>query len=151
MIYRYVSLVVFLVVVVGGGSLIGVLTAPGEWYAELQKASFNPPPWVFPPVWGTLYVMIAIAGWRVWWIVPPGRPRALWVIQMALNFAWSPVFFSARMPALALLVVLVMLAAIVAFIVSAWRVDRVAAWLFVPYAAWVAFATLLNASIVWLN
>jgi benzodiazapine receptor len=75
----------------------------------------------------------------------------LWWTQLALNFLWSPVFFAAHWIGLALVVILLMLVAILAFIVAAWRLDRVATWLFVPYAAWVAFASLLNGSIWMLN
>jgi tryptophan-rich sensory protein len=74
-----------------------------------------------------------------------------WLSQMALNFAWSPAFFGLQKPVLALIIVLGMLAAIIAFIVTQWNADRVSALLFVPYAAWVAFASLLNAAIVVLN
>jgi tryptophan-rich sensory protein len=148
---RYGALVVFLMLVVGGGLLIGFATAPDEWYAALRKPSFNPPAWVFAPVWTVLYVMIAIAGWRSWRANPVGPLFAVWTIQMALNFVWSPVFFTAHLPALALIVVAAMLVMIVSFIVIAWREDRAAAWLFFPYAVWVAFAALLNWSILRLN
>jgi len=146
-----VSLLVFLAITVGGGLAIGYLTAPGEWYAGLNKPFFNPPAFVFAPVWTALYVLIAIAGWRVWRRAPKSPAMALWAVQMGLNFLWSPVFFSAHRIDLALVVILALLVAIVAFIVAACRTDGKASWLFVPYAAWVAFATLLNAAIVVLN
>ncbi len=148
---RYVSLILFLALVLGGGLALGFLTAPGEWYAGLAKPSFNPPAWLFGPVWTMLYILIAIAGWRVWQGDRSGWPMTLWWVQLALNFLWTPVFFAAHQIGLALVVILLMLAAILAFIVTAWRLDRVAAWLFVPYAAWVAFASLLNGSIWMLN
>ena len=142
---RYVSLILFLVLVLGG------LTVPGGWYAGLVKPSFNPPAWLFGPVWTVLYVLIAIAGWRVWQRDRSGWPMRLWWAQMALNFLWTPVFFGAHQLGLAFVVILLMLAAILGFIATAWRLDRGAAWLFVPYAAWVAFASLLNGSIWMLN
>jgi translocator protein len=145
------ALIVFLVLVVGGGLAIGYLTAPGEWYARLAKPAFNPPGWVFGPVWTVLYVLIAVVGWRVWQRDRDGWPMKLWWTQLAANFLWSPVFFAAHQIGLALLVILLLLAAILAFVASAWRQDRVAAWLFVPYAAWVAFASVLNGSIWMLN
>jgi translocator protein len=145
------SLILFVVLVVGGGLLIGYLTAPGAWYAQLAKPGFNPPAWVFGPAWTTLYVLIAIAGWRVWRHDRGGWAMRLWWMQIVLNFSWSPVFFAAHQIALALVVVLLLLGAILAFIATTWRQDRVAAWLFVPYAAWVAFASVLNASIWVLN
>ena len=136
---------------VGGGLAIGYLTVPGAWYAQLAKPAFTPPGWIFGPVWTTLYVMIAVAGWRVWRRDRGGRPVKLWWAQMALNFLWTPIYFGAHQIGLALAVILLLLAAILAFIVLSWRQDRAAAWLFVPYAAWVAFASLLNGSIWMLN
>jgi tryptophan-rich sensory protein len=136
---------------VGGGLAIGLLTAPGEWYAGLAKPSFNPPSWVFAPVWTVLYVLIAVAGWRIWRKHAGGWPMRLWWAQLALNFLWSPVFFAGHRVGLALVIVVLMLAVILAFIALSWRQDRPAAWLFTPYAAWVGFAALLNGSILVLN
>jgi len=146
-----IPLILFLVLVVGGGLLIGSLSAPGGWYAGLAKPAFNPPAWLFGPVWTVLYVMIAVAGWRVWQRESRGLPMRIWWVQLALNFLWTPVFFVAQQVGLALFVILLMLTAVLAFVATAWRRDRVAAWLFVPYAGWVAFASLLNAFIWTLN
>ena len=145
------SLAAFLALVVGGGLVIGFLTAPGEWYAQLAKPGFNPPGWIFGPAWTALYILIAIAGWRVWQRDRAGWPMKLWWAQLALNFLWTPVFFSAHQIGLALGVILVLLASILSFIAMSWRQDRAASWLFVPYAAWVAFASILNGSIAALN
>jgi tryptophan-rich sensory protein len=145
------ALLIFLALVVGGGLTIGYFTAPGEWYAHLEKPSFNPPGWVFAPVWTVLYVLIAIAGWRVGQQDSAGWPMRLWWGQLALNFLWSPTFFAAHLIGPALAIVLLLLAVIVGFIAASWRQDRVAALLFVPYAGWVAFAAALNSSIVVLN
>ncbi len=139
---------VFIVGVVAIGMAIGAVTRPGAWYAELTKPPFSPPNWLFGPVWVMLYVMIGMAGARTF---ERGGGMRLWLTQMALNFAWSPVFFGLQRPALALAIVLAMLATIIAFIASRWNADRISALLFIPYAAWVAFASLLNASIVALN
>ena len=148
---RRLSLLLFLVLVVGGGLLIGAVVTPGEWYAGLAKPAFNPPGWVFGPAWTILYVLVAVAGWRIWRRDRGGAAMKLWWAQLALNFLWTPVFFGMHQIGLALLVVLLLLATIVAFIAVARRTDRAAAWLFAPYAAWVAFATLLNASILTLH
>jgi tryptophan-rich sensory protein len=145
------SMILLLVLVVGGGLAIGYMTAPGEWYAQLAKPGFTPPGWTFGPVWTALYVLIAVAGWRVWRGERGGWPMKLWWTQLTLNFLWSPVFFSAHQIGLAVVVILLLLAAILAFIFTSWARDRVAAWLFVPYAAWVAFASVLNAWIFTLN
>jgi tryptophan-rich sensory protein len=148
---RWPVLAAFLVLVVGGGLAIGYATAPGEWYAGLAKPSFNPPDWLFAPVWTILYVLIAIAGWRIFARPDAGAAKLLWVLQLALNFLWSPTFFGAESIGGALAVIVVLLAAVLGFIALSWRSDRVAALLFAPYAAWVAFATLLNGSIFALN
>jgi tryptophan-rich sensory protein len=115
------------------------------------KPSFNPPNWVFAPAWTILYILIAIAGWRLWRTDPRGVPARLWWAQLALNFLWSPVFFTAQWIEAALAIILALLATILAFIATAWNRDRTAALLFVPYAAWVAFASTLNAAIAVLN
>lgn len=148
---RMFSLIVFLILVIGGGLAIGFLTVPGEWYAALAKPAFNPPNWLFAPVWTLLYILIAIAGWRVFERNRDGLPMKLWWLSLLLNFLWPPTFFSAHQVGAALVVILLLLATIVAFIGTAWRRDRVAAWLFAPYAAWVAFASVLNGSIWTLN
>jgi len=145
---RWPSLLAFLALTLGGGLLIGYLTAPGEWYAQLAKPAFNPPAWVFAPAWTVLYILVALAGWRVW---TRAAPMKVWWGQLALNFLWSPVFFAAHQLAMALVIVLAMLAMIIAFVVASWPRDRTAALLFLPYAAWVAFAATLNASILALN
>src|SRR5579872_1076331 len=145
------ALILFLVLVVGGGLAIGLLTAPGAWYVGLAKPSFNPPNWLFGPVWTALYALIAIAGWRTFERDRRGWSMRTWWAQLVLNFLWSPAFFTAHRIGSALLVILLLLAAILAFIGASWRRDRVAAWLFAPYAAWVGFASALNAAILALN
>lgn len=148
---RYVTLALFLLFTVGGGSLIGIYNLPGEWYAGLVKPSFNPPDWIFAPVWTTLYIMIAVAGWRTWERRFEGPAMQIWFGQLAVNFAWSPAFFSLHAIGLALVVIALMLALIIAFVAISWKRDRLSAWLFVPYVAWVAFASTLNASLFILN
>jgi benzodiazapine receptor len=145
---RALVILIFLVVVLGCGIAIGTVTRPDGWYAALNKPSFNPPNWVFAPVWLLLYVMIAVAGARTYERV---SGFALWVVQLVLNFAWTPAFFLLHRPAVALVIVAALLVVILVFIWARWTADRISALLFVPYAAWVAFAALLNAAIVVLN
>lgn len=144
-------LALFLVVVIGVGGLIGFTTAPDQWYAALQKPPFNPPNWVFGPVWFTLYVLIAIAGWRTFMAEPGGTGMKLWYAQMVLNWLWSPVWFQLHQAWLAFAVILAIDVVVLAFIANRWSRDRASALLFVPYAAWVLFASLLNLSIAILN
>ena len=141
----------FLALVLGGGILIGILTAPGAWYANLSKPVFNPPNWIFAPVWSVLYVLIAWVGWRQFEAQKSSVTMKLWWAQMGLNFLWSPVFFVLHMPWLALLIILSLLMVIAAFIQQVSRSDRIAMLAFLPYLAWVAFATALNLSIAILN
>lgn len=151
---RYGSLIVFLGLVALAGSG-GVLFRPDAWYADLAKASWNPPPWLFAPVWTALYVLIAIAGWRVWQARAAASARrvalALWFAQWIGNALWSWLFFGLHQPVWALLDIALMLVLVLAFIGVTWRFERVAAVLFVPYALWLAFAASLNAAIVMLN
>ena len=150
MMNRRQSLLVFLVAVVGVGWLIGATNLPGAWYADLSKPAFNPPNWIFAPAWTVLYVMIAIAGWRTW-LQENNLALQLWFAQMLLNFSWSPVFFRLHKMGLGLAIILTLLATIVGFIAVQIRENRLAAGLFVPYAAWVAFASALNYSLLKLN
>jgi translocator protein len=148
---KWIALAGFLALVLGGGLGIGLFTLPGEWYASLNKPFFNPPNWIFGPVWTALYVLIAIAGWRIWMAAPGGAAMKIWWAALVLNFLWSPVFFGAQQVGLALVIIVAMLLSILAFIAAARPVDRLASLMFVPYAAWVGFASLLNRSIFVLN
>ena len=124
------------------------------WYRTLQKPSFNPPDWIFGPVWTVLYMMIAFAGWRAWrsrHVAGAGARLAVYGVQLALNLAWSIIFFGGRMIGLALVDIVLLLAAIGVNVVLFWRADRLAGWLLAPYAAWVAFASALNFALWRLN
>lgn len=145
------QLLVFVVGVVGLGWLIGATNLPGEWYAGLAKPGFVPPNWAFPVVWTILYVMIAIAGWRTFRRDPSGKSMLAWATQLALNFAWTPVMFTMHQIGAALVVLIGLFVAIVTYIGLEMSRDRLAAALFVPYAAWVGFAGVLNAAIWRLN
>jgi benzodiazapine receptor len=142
---RLLPLAGFLVLVVGGGLLIGSQTRPDAWFQHLAKPPFQPPNWIFAPVWTVLYVCIAVAGWRTFREAPTSWAMALWWLQLVLNFGWSPLFFGAHLIGLALVVIAALLFAIASFMIAAVERDRIAATLFVPYGAWVGFATVLNA------
>ncbi len=141
----------FLILVLGGGLLIGAHNVPGDWYQSLTKPSFNPPNWLFAPVWSLLYAIIAVVGARTWLSLRRSMAMRLWYAQLVLNFAWSPIFFGLQDPTSALIVILGLLVTVGGFIVASWRQDRTAALLFLPYLAWVTFATALNGAIVALN
>ena len=149
--HRLTTQLVFLALVVGGGLVIGASNTPGGWYAGLAKPPFNPPNWVFGPVWTILYVAIAVAGARTWHRDRRSPAMIAWWAQLVLNFLWSPAFFTLQSIGGAMIVIAGMAVAVAVFIAQSWRPDRLAALLFVPYFAWVCFAGLLNASILWLN
>jgi tryptophan-rich sensory protein len=148
---RLAKLVFFILLCVGGGALIGIIAGPDEWYAALNKPWFNPPGWVFAPVWTALYVLIAVAGYRTWLRNGPGTGMVLWFGQLGLNFLWPLVFFLLHSLWAALAVIILLLLAILAFMAFAARRDRGSFILFIPYLLWVSFAALLNLSILWLN
>jgi translocator protein len=124
------------------------------WYRTLHRPSFAPPNWVFGPVWSLLYLLMAIAAWLVW--AAPGSGARSWglglfLLQLALNFAWSWIFFRKHAIGTALVEVVLLWAAIGATLLAFTRVSTTAAWLMAPYLAWVSFATALNAGFWRLN
>jgi benzodiazapine receptor len=143
--------------VVAAAALGNIATIPNipTWYAGLAKPSFNPPNWIFGPVWTTLYVMMAYAFFRV--LRAPASADArraaiiAFLVQIALNAGWSWAFFAAHSPLGGLLVIAPLLVAIAATILTFRRIDAPAAWLLAPYLAWVSFASILNAAVWRLN
>ena len=149
---QWLTLLPFLVAVavVAG---VGSLAASGSQatYRALDLPPYAPPSWLFGPVWSVLYLLIGIAGWLLWRAGGWDRVMWLWTVQLVLNLAWTPLFFALDLYAVALVEILLLAASIVVLIAWSWRRSRVAAWLLVPYLAWVCFATALNAGIVVLN
>ena len=131
-------------------ALVGARFRPDGWYDDLAKPAWQPPKWVFAPVWTLLYIGIAVVGWRLW-TAGSGLGVALWAVQLTLNAVWSPLFFGARRIDWALVDVTALWVAVAATAVVAASVDGVATWLFVPYLAWVSFATALNFAVWRLN
>jgi tryptophan-rich sensory protein len=133
---------------------LGGLFGPGEWYGALKKPSWNPPGWIFGPVWSALYTMMALAAWLVWrqggW-VQERRPLLIFLAQLALNALWTPLFFGWQWPGVAFVEIVLLWLAIAATLAAFYRVSRVAAWLLVPYLAWVSFAAVLNFTLWRLN
>lgn len=125
-------------------SLSGAVFAPGEWYERLRKPSWNPPNWLFAPAWTVLYVMIAIAGYLVWQRVGFGAALAVYAVQLLCNAAWSGLFFGLKRPDIAFYGVVALWLSIAANIAAFAPISATAAWLLVPYLAWVSFAGYLN-------
>jgi translocator protein len=140
-----------LCLLVGGGGSYATMQSVAEWYPTLVKPSWTPPAWLFGPVWTTLFVMMAIAAWLVWKAGNSKGALILFGAQLALNMAWSFLFFGARSPGLGLIDIVLLWLAIAATIFAFAMRSRVAAFLMVPYLMWVSFATALNAAIFMLN
>jgi len=141
---------------VGGTLAVGLLSglaAAGarDTYAQLESPSWAPPGWLFGPVWSILYVCIGVAGWLVWREGAGRGPLGLWAAQLLVNVAWTPIFFGLGLRGWALVDITVLLLLVVATMVTFFRINRAAGWLFAPYLAWVSFATALNAAYWWLN
>ncbi|HEY9212783.1 MAG TPA: TspO/MBR family protein [Ancylobacter sp.] len=153
----FFRLVVAVGLCLGVGAIGSIVTTPKipTWYAALAKPSWTPPDAVFPIAWTTLYVLMAVALWRLWQLHAPSTARRnailLFIVQLSLNALWSPVFFGMEAIGLALAVIAVLWIAILATIVACARIDRIAATLLAPYLAWVSYAAALNAAILALN
>lgn len=148
---KFITLIIFILLVEGVGALIGTSFMPDAWYEALNKPFFNPAPQLFGVVWPILYLLVAIAGWRIFVSEGEKPGWGLWVGQLVLNWIWSPLFFGAHQMFWAIWVIAGMLALSLAFISAVWDKDRFAALCFLPYTAWLGFALLLNASIWMLN
>ena len=131
--------------------LAGMFSLPGAWYAALNKPAWNPPAWVFGPAWTLLYTLMAIAAWLVWKRDGWRRPLSLYFVQLLLNAAWTPIFFGAHQLGWALVEIVLLWIAILLTLLAFRGVNRMAAWLMVPYLAWVSFATFLNFTLWRLN
>ena len=132
----------------------GILFKPGAWYEHLKKPSWRPPNRLFAPVWTVLYLMIAVSGWLVWRAAGfPGAALALslYVVQLLLNAAWTPVFFGLHRLDLGFAVIVLLWLSIAATIAAFAPINAAAAWLMAPYLAWVSFASLLNFAVWQLN
>ena len=137
---RFLHLLLALIICIGGGAASGLATPPGEWYASLAKPTWAPPGWLFWPAWTLLYTLMAVAAWTVWrrrQQTSVRVPLTLFAVQLALNFAWTPLFFGMHQPGFALVEILARLVAVIATTVSFARVSAPAAWMMVPYCGWV--------------
>ncbi len=132
-------------------AMSGALFRPGDWYEHLRKPAWRPPSWVFGPAWLCLYTMLAVSGWLAWrdsesWLAP-----ATYAVSLAINAAWSPIFFGMRRMDLALLCIGLLWLSIAAMMFVFAPISTVAFWLLVPYLLWVTFAGALNWKILRLN
>lgn len=150
------GLLIAFVICFSAAALGGIVTGPaiGDWYPTLAKPAWQPPNWLFGPVWTVLYAMMAVSAWLIWKPIgfkATAVPLSLFAIQLALNVAWSWIFFGLRRPDLACLEIVVLWLAIVATMFAFFGRSQLAGWLLVPYLAWVTFAAVLNFTIWRLN
>jgi translocator protein len=153
----FLRFIVSILIPIAVGISAGILTASSvsSWYATLTKPSFNPPNWIFAPVWNLLYFLMGLALFIVWQKEKenPNFKKAVWIfaIQLALNFFWSLIFFGFHSPGLALLEIIFLWLSIVLNIFYFSKISKISAWLLVPYILWVSFAAFLNFSLWRLN
>lgn len=153
--FRFWPIAGFLVLCYGAAAIGSALTTPGiAWMNALNKPFFQPPNWVFGPVWTLLFTMMALSGACVY-AAPASQSRSraltLFAIQLVLNVAWSGLFFYARQPFWATVEIVVLLATIWTYVIVAKPASKTASWLFIPYGLWVGFATVLTAGLWVLN
>jgi benzodiazapine receptor len=155
--FNPLALIVSMVITVSiavSASFFTISQIPG-WYSTLNKPSFNPPNWLFGPVWSVLYIMIAVAAYLVWQRRSSNAlyktTRTIYIVQLLLNFLWSATFFGMHQVLGALVVIALLWVSIVATIHYFYKFNKVAAWLLVPYLLWVSFASVLNLYIYLLN
>jgi tryptophan-rich sensory protein len=151
---NWLALLGFVVLTLAVGGVAGWATRCGvaDWYPHLRKPWFNPPAFVFAPVWTVLYILMAIAAWRVWARLGIASPALLlFLVQLAFNTAWSVIFFNAHRIGAALAELAALWALVLATTIAFWQVDPVAGILFLPYLAWSTFAAVLNAAVWRLN
>lgn len=157
---KYTRILIVVVTCLAIGYFSGMATQSSikTWFPTLIKPSFNPPNWVFAPVWSMLYIMMGIAAGFVWNRMEASKDKELvkkslifFAIQLGLNALWSVLFFGLRNPMLALIEIVLLWLMIYETYIKFSKIDKIAGYLFLPYLAWVSFATILNASIWWLN
>ncbi len=150
------KLIVSIALPLAVGGIAGFYTSQAipTWYTTLNRPSFNPPNWLFGPVWTTLYLLMGISLYMIW-SLPSGRERNIGLlafgIQLVLNFGWSFIFFYYRTIGLALIEIVLLWVSIVVMIILFYKLKPLTAYLNIPYLLWVSFATALNAAYYHLN
>ena len=157
---KYTRILIVVVTCLAIGYFSGMATQSSikTWFPTLIKPSFNPPNWIFAPVWSMLYIMMGIAAGLVWNRMEASKDKELvkkslifFAIQLGLNALWSVLFFGLRNPMLALIEIVLLWLMIYETYIKFGKIDKIAGYLFLPYLAWVSFASILNACIWWLN
>jgi translocator protein len=151
--YQKIILCALLSVLLGGASGIVTSGSIQSWYPTIVKPSWNPPNWIFGPVWTLLYILIGASIAVIWHSEAENKSKAyrLFGIQAILNLIWTPIFFGMHNLGLSFIVIILMVLFIFLTILEFYKIKRLAAYLLFPYLAWVSFATVLNGAIFWLN
>lgn len=154
--HKLVKLFLSIAISFAAGAIGSLATTPNipTWYAMLEKPFFNPPNWVFGPVWTLLYLLMGICLYLVWTSKSKRSKRSAFILfgaQLALNTLWSIVFFGLHQPWLAVFVIATLIVTIVMTMRLFFTHSRMACWLLIPYLAWVIFATILNTAVALLN
>ena len=150
------KLLISLALTLGTGAIAGIFTASAvpEWYAALNRPSFSPPNWLFGPVWTILYILLGISLFLIWNLdASKARNIAIlfFIIQLALNFCWSFIFFYSKMIGFALVEIVVLWIMIIIMLILFYRIKPMAAYINIPYILWVTFASILNGAYYFLN
>ncbi|WP_163409066.1 TspO/MBR family protein [Flavobacterium ajazii] len=155
---KFVKIAIALIVCLAVGYSASLVTRPSvaEWYPTIEKPFFNPPNWIFMPVWTLLYILMAIAAGLVWDKIKEQNEEVkkalgFFIIQLTLNTIWSYLFFGLKNPMLALIEIALLWLMIYETYLKFIKINKTAGYLLIPYLAWVGFAAILNASIWWLN
>lgn len=149
-----IGMIILFILIAFLPGIIGGRFMPGDWYAGLVKPPFNPPGWIFGPVWTLLYPTMGISSWLVWkksGFAKAGPALSVYALQLILNGAWSWIFFGLHRPGWAFAELTILWAAILATVILFWKISTPAGALLLPYLAWVSFAAALNAAIWRLN
>jgi benzodiazapine receptor len=154
---KALKLIISILVCQGAGVIGSVFTSPAipTWYASLEKPSFNPPNWIFAPVWTLLFLLMGISLYLIWERGLENKKvrTAIFIfsVQLALNIVWSVIFFGLQAPLYAFVEIIILWLAILITIISFYKISKLAAFLLLPYILWVSFASILNFSIMILN
>ncbi|KUJ63267.1 sensory protein TspO [Flavobacteriaceae bacterium CRH] len=155
---KIVKIAIALIVCLVVGYSASIVTRPSveTWYPTITKPIFNPPNWIFMPVWTSLYILMAVAAGLVWDKIKEANEEVkkalgFFIIQLTLNAVWSYLFFGLKNPMLALIEIVILWLMIYETYLKFVKINKIAGYLLIPYLAWVGFATILNASIWWLN
>jgi len=155
---KIVKIIIALIICLAVGYSASTVTRPSveSWYPTLVKPVFNPPNWIFMPMWTLLYILMAVAAGLVWDKIKEQTEEVkkallFFIIQLTLNAIWSYLFFGLKNPLLALIEIALLWLMIYETYLKFIKINRIAGYILIPYMAWVAFAAVLNASIWWLN